>query len=215
MDNSIIQFKQDAISIHEQYPELNYSESEAGFPIITGELILRDTAAIFVDSYSIRIQPTPTYPFVFETGERIPVNLDWHVFQDGHCCIKSVPEEALLCRKGITLLWFIEQQLKPYFFGQKFREIHGYFLHERSHDLSGTIEFFEDVFETHNLTTIAEGLHFIKKRQEPGRVSDCFCGSGRKYRKCHRTAYRTLSIFTDVELEMYANWVLVQRGVRM
>jgi hypothetical protein len=204
-------FKQEAALIPGNIPSLNYAEKEDGLPYLFGELALRDEIGQIVDTYSIRIEPAPAYPFqfpyVYETGNRIPNNIDWHVFADGHCCIKSLPEELLLCKTGITLDWFIERQIVPYFFNQKYREIHGFFLHERSHGLKGNIEFFEDILRTRNPVKIVEWLEFIKKRDEPIRVSDCFCGSGIKYRKCHREAYRTLSKFTNQELEYYAGRV--------
>lgn len=172
---------------------------------------------MYVVSYFIRIETTIDYPFgfpyVYETEGRIPHNIDWHVFPNGHCCIKSIPEEALLCKQGITLLWFIEQQIKPYFFNQKFREIHGYFLNERSHGREGNIKYFEDVFRTKDLTIIAKGLLFIKGRNEPERVSKCFCGSGLKYRKCHREAFRLLSLFTDEELMFILKWLPLHLGL--
>lgn len=212
MSSEISNFKKEAITINKYFQELVYSEFNNGNPCISGELILRDEQGFYVDSYFIRIEPSGSYPlrfpFVFETEGRIPCNIDWHVFPDGHCCIKSIPDEALLCKQGITLLGFIEQQVKPYFFNQKFREIHGYLLHERPHGLDGNIEFFEDIFKTKDLKLIAKGLFFIQERKEPDRVSKCFCGSGLKYRKCHRNTYNILSVFNDEELDFYLRIVI-------
>ena len=219
MDSGITCFKEEAIDIHKYYPELTYFESTEGIPYISGELKLNDDHGLYIDSYFIRIVPKQTYPYqfpyVFETGRRIPVNIDWHLFSDGHCCFKSIPEETLLCKQGITLLWFIEQQVKPYFYNQKYREMHGYFLHERSHGMEGNLEFFKDVFKTNDLTKIAQGLMFIKGRKEPDRVSNCFCGSGIKYRKCHRETFRSLSKFTDEELDLYTNWIIDSPGFKI
>lgn len=212
MHKGILYFKNEALEIQKHFPELAYSESSEGSPYISGKLLLRDATGVCVDSYSIRIEPTVGYPFafphVYETGSRIPANIDWHVFPDGHFCIKSIPEETLLCKQGITLLWFIKQELEPYFFNQKYREIHGYFLNERPHGVYGNIQYFEEVFRSKDLALIARALLFIKRRNEPDRVSSCFCGSGIKYRKCHRDAFRLLSKFSDEELELYARIIL-------
>jgi len=194
-----------------------FFESYEGDSYISGELKLHDDQGSCIDSYFIRIVPSEKYPFqfphVFETGGRLPYNIDWHVFPDGHCCLKSIPEEALLCKQGITLPWFIEHQVKPYFFNQKYRELNGYYLKERSHKMEGNIEFFEDVFRTNDLIKIAQGLLFIKGRKKPNRVSKCFCGSGMKYRKCCREAYRSLSKFTDEELELYIRMIILSPKV--
>jgi len=189
------------------FPGLYRVQNGEGNAYVAGELRLTDESGLYIDSYSIKIESTDLYPFrfphVFETGDRIPINVDWHVFQDGHCCIKSIPEEILLCKNGITLPWFIETQVKPYFFNQKYREIHGFFLRERAHGQRGIIEFFEETFGTTNLNEVIYGLQLVKSRNEPNRVSHCFCGSGLKYRKCHRTAYRLMSQFTNEELDYF------------
>jgi len=209
--DGILRFKCEAKEIHEFYPELIFVEEDLN-PRIVGELILQDEQGLFVDSYQIKIEPIPSFPsrfpYVFETGGRIPVNIDWHVFPDGHCCIKSIPEEALICKQGISLIRFLEQQVKPYFFNQKYREINGFFLNERSHGLDGNIEFFEEKFNTKDLAQIVRGLYFIKQRKEPNRVEKCFCGSDLKYRKCHRDVYRLLEIFSNDELEIYINMII-------
>ena len=212
MNKGFANFKAEALNIHQQYPKLTYSESEDGVSNIFGELELNDDEGGLIDSYFIRIQPTPDYPlrfpFVFETKGRIPVNIDWHVFPDGHCCIKAIPEEIIICKHGITLLQFMTKQVVPYFFNQKYRELHGYFLNERSHGIKGSIEFFKDAFKTDNLKTIAKSLLFIKNRNEPIRTAKCFCGSEEKYRKCHRETFRLLNLFNDEELNLYIQMVI-------
>lgn len=145
---------------------------------------------------------------VYEIGGRLPINIDWHVYEsDGHCCIKAFPEEVLICKSGITLESFIEEQLRPYFYNQKHREVNGFFLNERSHGVKGNVEFFEEVFKTKNIQIIISGLEFIQLRKEPNRVQTCFCGSGKKYRKCHQKTYRTLHLFSDEELKFWINFL--------
>ncbi|MFZ2782882.1 MAG: hypothetical protein WAZ36_00675 [Sediminibacterium sp.] len=191
-------FKDAAQDIDKLYPELNYGE-DAGMPMVSGILVLRDDNHNNYDSYNITIRPTKEYPMrfplVFETGGRLPVNVDWHVFEsDGHCCIKTIPEEILICKNKITLNQFIEDHVSPYFAGQSFREENGFYLHERSHGIQGTIEFLKESLITDDLLKVYELLSFIIKQKEPGRTHQCFCGKKMKYRKCHRNAFRTLSL---------------------
>jgi hypothetical protein len=206
-------FKQHAENIQAHFPDLIYGLDEGGVPFVHGKIILKDTNNEYIDHYEIMIKPTSNYPyrfpFVFETGNRIPINFDWHVFeQDGHCCIKAQPEEIILCKNGINLLWFIEDQLLPYFFNQKHRELHGYFLKERSHGNDGNIDYFREIFGTQDLNVILKGLAKIRNRKLPSRVEMCFCGSGLKYRKCHREALKILEVFTDEELDHFGKMVL-------
>lgn len=214
VNNGFQIFKKEAEFIQNEYPGLILdADIENVPPSISGIIQLEDERGFFIDNYKLKIVPTIEYPsrfpFVFEIEGRIPINIDWHVYpNDGHFCISSIPEEILICKNGISLNGFIENQLKPYLFNQKYREVHGFFLKERPHGNKGNIQFFIEVFQTNDLTTIVKWLIFIKRRNEPNRVSQCFCGRSQKYRKCHRRAYRTISAFTNQELDYFIEMIL-------
>lgn len=197
-------FKEESITISNMFPGLQPLVKD-GKPIVAGTLEMIDQEGIWHTSYTIEIHPVKEYPnrfpFVFETGGRIPHNIDWHVFQDGHACLKSQPEEWLACKAGINLVGFIENEVTPYFFNQLHREKHGYFLQERSHGSLGQLEFFFDLLGTTDLLELYRFLQFVRNRKEPTRTENCFCGSGEKYRRCHREAYRQVAQFNDVELD--------------
>lgn len=199
-----IKFKNEAENIHLYFPELQFIEPIGDTCYISGELVLNDDNGNFVDSYSVKIVSSKNYPenfpLVYEIGGRIPNNIDWHVYSEGHCCIKATPEEILICRNGITLVEFINTQVKPYFFNQKFRELYGHFLNERSHGPSGHIEFFQEKFKTNNLRLIIKGLIMLYENNIPNRTANCFCGSDLKFRKCHREAILSLMPLTKGEL---------------
>lgn len=197
--------------IQNKYPEFKV-EDEEGRKVIKGFIILEDSNQNEIDRYAITIKEPDNFPFrfplVYETGGRIPRNIDWHVYEtDGHCCIKAFPEEILICKNGISLEKFIEEQLKPYFYNQLHRENFGYYLNERTHGPKGNVEFFEEVFHSKNILLIIAGLEFIRLRHEPNRVQNCFCGSGTKYRKCHRETFRQLSVYSNGELEFFINYI--------
>ena len=195
MSEGRIQFKNEAKNINEYFPSLSYREDGRDLCEIIGSLELKDDAGFLIDSYFIKIVPSEGYPYrfprVFETGNRIPINIDWHIFPDGHCCIKTVPEEILICQRGITLQWFIKDQLLPYFFNQKHRELHGYFLQERSHGMRGNLEFFKEYFNTQDENLVLKLLGEAQKGSELKSNSKCICGSGKKFKKCHRRSIRS------------------------
>lgn len=206
-------FKEEARKISNEFSHLAYFEEADGKPYVLGEIVLSDETNIAIDIYSIKIEPPLDYPnrfpFVFEQGGRLPRNIDWHVFPDGHCCLKSMPEETLICKQGINLSSFITEQIIPFFFNQKHKELNGFFLQERSHGMQGNIKFFfEDIFKTKNLKVIAGSLLFIARKQKPNRVDKCFCGSNLKYRKCCRIAYQKLRQLHNNDLEEYAKIVI-------
>jgi hypothetical protein len=203
--NGIDLFREECRAISAEFPNLVYNE-EQGLPVISGKILLKEQD-MFIDAYEVRIIPTLDYPnrfpLVFETAGRLPHNIEWHVFPDGHCCIKSYPEEIYMCRQGLSLQDFIGGQLVPYFFNQKYRELNGFFLQERKHGDAGSLQFFEDIFHTSDLRIIGRGLLSLWENGLPNRVSECFCGSGKKYRKCHKEALLKMSVFSRSDLEMF------------
>lgn len=211
MNNNFSLFEAEAKLICSSLPGFSLMMTEQDVPMLIGKVILTDGQQNLIDTYEVKILCTEDYPFsfpyVYETDGRIPINVDWHIFPDGHCCISSIPEEMIKCRQGITLRGFIENQVKPYFFNQKYREIHGFFLKERSHGKKGNLEFFTDTFKANDLNWIVRMLYFIKDHDEPDRVAKCFCNSGNKYRKCHREAFRLLKPLPRQMIEQFISFL--------
>lgn len=207
MSKGLILFQNEATCIGDYFPTLIYAVEENGHPYVMGSIELADENGSIIDTYRIKMVPTEDYPyrfpFVYELDGRIPINIDWHIFPDGHCCIKAYTEEILICNQGLTLAGFIQNEVVPYFFNQKHRELCGYFLKERSHDQTGNLQFLYEAFKTTDKSVIRRCLAFILQRQEPNRVSLCFCGSGDKYRRCHRDTYRLLCQLSDSDLIIY------------
>lgn len=202
-------FEEHIPAVIEKYKELS-SKHDNGIPSIFGSLNLTDEHGIIEDTYQIEIKAVQDYPnrfpLVFETSGRIPRNIDWHIFEaTGNCCIASQPEEIIFCNSGLTLVSFIDNQVKNYFYSQIFRNQNGYFLKERSHGSKGWIEFFEETFMTDNIFNIEFGLNQIIKGKKIDRVAMCFCGSGKKYRKCHKKSYDILSKLSLDNIQMFLN----------
>lgn len=194
MNSPYTYFKEEALLLESQFPELKLVEQTGEIPKIIGEVILRDVDGERIDSYSIEMVCSSNYPqsfpFVFETNNRIPLNIDWHVHSDGHACLCSWPEEIIHCNKGINLESYLKKHVIPYFFNQKHREVNGFFVKERAHGNEGNIEFLKEKFRTNNCKTILSCLEYIRANPEPDRTNNCFCGSGEKFRKCHREEFR-------------------------
>lgn len=211
VNESFLSFKDEASSLQSQFPNLRLGQTEDGVPTLIGELPLKDEKGEQIDSYQIRIVCSPNYPqsfpYVFETNKRIPLNIDWHVYSDGHACLCTWPEEVLYCQDGITLHSFIKNQVVPYFFNQKFREMFGFFQHERAHGNKGNIEFFKEKFRSENLSSIVNWLEFIKSNPEPNRTNDCFCGCGEKFRKCHRNEFREFKKLPIATIEQFIHLI--------
>ncbi|MET3115455.1 hypothetical protein AAKU52_003204 [Pedobacter sp. CG_S7] len=205
-------FRAELDEIVNDYPRLNIVEN--GLQVfLSGELSIYDESICLLDTYELEIHPASEYPYkfpiVYEIGSKIPRNIDWHIYEGkGNCCIKVMPEETIICLEGITLKLFIEQQLKPYLFNQTFRRENGYFINERSHGVKGLIEYFSGILLTSDIKKIEYLLGYILFKDELSRVADCFCGSGRKYRKCHRDGYRLLSKIGREDLLLYLKAIM-------
>lgn len=190
-------FDDEVAEIIKLYPKLHVINKE-GKIILSGEIELFDLDGDIVDSYQLEICPSPEYPYMFplvyERGNKLPVNIDWHVYEGlGNCCIKIPPEEELICKDGLTLKKFLEEQLLPYLFNQTFRRENGYYINERPHGVLGLFDYYGQILGTDDRKKIITLLGNILFKPEPNRVSLCFCGSGEKYRRCHRAAYQLLS----------------------
>lgn len=204
--DGIKKFEMETLHACEGFPSLNLIYEEE-IPCLKGIVKLVDKDENVIDEYKILIMPTINYPNlfpkVFELGGKIPKNTDWHTYSDGSCCIASPPEEKLFCIEGIDLYKFIQDHVLPYFFNQTFRRENGYFLNERSHGDLGWIEFFFETLKTKSIVNVISVLEIILNKKTFDRTAKCFCGSGEKYRKCHRKPFENLKKLPDEDINLY------------
>jgi hypothetical protein len=173
--------------------------------ILKGNLSIVDRDGKYWDDYDIEIHFSEKFPNEFprlyETSNKIPKVADWHIYEDTlSCCVKVFPEEILKCKKGITVVEYIQEEALPYLFNQTHRRLEGYYINgEYSHGLLGIYEFYagklntgSDVQKTVNL------LNFIITNERPGRTHMCFCGNGNKFRHCHKDAFDTIKEIGEV-----------------
>ncbi len=187
-----------------QYEGLHYAETMDGVPELSGTLFIRNGHEI-LDEYSVRIIPTADFPnqfpFVYETEGKIPNNIDWHVHEDGHFCLCTIPEEFLKCKRGINLSQFIENEVTPFLFNQTYRRNYGFFYQERRHGFSGELDYYAEILGLKSVLEVAQFFKFLIHQYEPGRTEKCFCKSGKKYRNCHRDIYRMFRQLSNAELQ--------------
>jgi len=189
-------FAEEARVAMSSFPDLQLCIREDSLPYLIGDLFLFDENDVMYDKYSIRIECPNDYPnsfpLVYETNQRLPHNIDWHIYGDGHFCICTPIEEYIYCAKGIMLTSFIKNQVVPYLHNQSFREKEGYFLNERSHGSMGILESLYDILQVNDLIKVYSILVYIYENNKPQRTSKCFCGSDRKFRYCHKEGYEML-----------------------
>lgn len=184
-----------------KYPTLTSSVKE-GKQIVNGELIIQDGTGKEWDHYQIEIHPREQYPFrfplLFETGNRIPKIIDWHIYTDsGSCCVDIEPSEILHCRNGLRLPDYIERFAIPYFANTTHRLREGYYKYgEYSHGAIGLLEYYMPLLKT---TKPVQCLNLLKQVITGAAASKsifhpCFCGSGKKMANCHRQVLEQLKL---------------------
>ncbi len=182
-----------------KYPKLSKIERDNKF-ILAGALDIVDNTGKYWETYDIEIFCSETFPNrfpeLYETGCKIPKIADWHIYEDTlSCCVKILPEEILRCLKGITVEQYVTCEVLPYLFNQTHRRVEGYYVNgEYGHGGLGLYEYYSHELKTGDLEQIAKLLYSIATRPKPDRTSTCFCGSGVKYRYCHRTVYEKFSL---------------------
>lgn len=182
-------FADDAKLVTDRFSDLRLENDEFGVPNVIGKITLYINAQS-TDEYFIRIKPTALYPtffpLVYETERKIPLNIDWHLYDDGAFCLCTVPEQIIKCTNGVNLFDFIENEVKPFLFNQTHKRLEGYFVNERKHGHLGEDEFYQEYFGTTDTRIIKKLLEHVLHQDRATRTENCICGSGKKYRKCHR-----------------------------
>lgn len=192
------------------FPQLHLA-FEGDRPMLKGMLHIVDYEGKKWDDYEVEIKATEhfpnRFPDVFETSGKIPKIGDWHINEDTlTCCLTVPPEEIIKCRSGIHLTAFLTNEVLPYFFNQTHRRVEGYYVNgEYGHGIKGLLEYYSEKLNTiGNAEETATLLYLISKKDRPDRTSFCFCGSNKKYRHCHKTAYENLKQVGDDLLEIHA-----------
>lgn len=189
------QFLKDIPESIKHFPELIPSDKD-GKTILSGFINLIATDGVQVDRYQIEIHPTSnypkSYPFVYEIGGRLPKNIDFHIYPDGHFCIAVPAQERVDCAHGINLSGFIQNQVLGFLFSQTFRSQNGYFYQERAHGPMGKLQFYNEYLGLSEGGKVLDAMKMIASNKEQGSRSPCFCGSQSKFHKCHRRIIRDL-----------------------
>ncbi len=167
------------------------------------------------DSYAVRLEwkKNATYPLVYEIGGKIAntakrlskTSLDMHKFSNGALCLAPPVELIRALSKDLKIRVLIEEFVIPYLFAQShYAKGQVWIWGERSHGSLGVFEsYFEFRGSGNDFELIKEYITsleiagdqasyvqaLVRKRKVKGHWL-CFCGSQKKFRKCHNLAFR-------------------------
>lgn len=156
---------------------------------LKGVLDIPSDEGTIAGSFLVEIHPSKDFPYAFpilyEVGDEIPCEADWHKYSDNSCCLTVPAEEKLMCKNGITLGWFVQNVAIPYFANQLHKKQTGRYLQEYSHGSAGIKEFYDMIFHSSDINIWRMCLKNAFGNSKYDRNAQCYCNSGKKYKKCH------------------------------
>lgn len=170
------------------YPTMHIFTNQNGATEVAGRFLVVDINGEELDAFSLSIILPPAYPaelpIVYEVGGRIPRIADRHVFNNGSACI-FMPDDRWRCFPiDSSFANYLEGPLRNYFLSQLYYEETGEWLFgEYSHDEEGIIEYYQELFETQDVSTVVDFL-FALCESKVRKKSMCPCGSGKKVKRC-------------------------------
>ncbi len=165
--------------------------------------------------FEVKITPTENYPFrfpkVFELSNKIKKIADWHVNSDESFCFTVEPIEVIACKETITLIDFYSKWLVPYLSNQQYRINEGRYANgEYSHNFLGLYEYYAELLMTKDIRKLEHYMTVVSSKKKIERTSFCYCGSGVKYRHCHKKSTTELLLINE---EVLAKHIFLFRSV--
>jgi hypothetical protein len=149
-----------------------------------------DAADGAIDQYAVLILVAKDFPhrepIVFETGDRIPREVDRHCYTNGACCT-GVWDEWRVRDNSPTVGAFLEGPVRNFFLSQIYFENHGRWpFGERSHGEAGIREACADLLGIKDDQKLL--MHYLRVLAGPWPKGhwQCPCVSSRQIRHCHR-----------------------------
>ena len=143
------------------------------------------------DSFEIEVRFKSDFPFseptMFETAGRIPKIPDRHVFDGSGRCCTGVWEEAYLNAAVHSVSGFMDVMVNDYLVSQTVFEANASWPYgERSHGKLGVIEACCDLIGIdHDPKLCIDMMFYLAGLPWKGH-HPCMCGSGDRFRNCHR-----------------------------
>jgi hypothetical protein len=175
-----------------KYPGLKIVQAEEGNKNLAGEIdVVHEESGTLIETFAVEVHYPEKFPFcfpkVFETSGKIERTLSRHVnTANGSICLVVPPEERLICKHGISTLWFLDNVLYPRLAEEFVVMNGGKYQGEYSHGgANGYWEYYMRKLNITNTDLVLSILEVIAKKQLPVGHNPCICGSGKKFKKCH------------------------------
>jgi ubiquitin-protein ligase len=190
-------FEKDFSDVTQFFPKLGYKKTDKGW-VVSGKLDICDQAGDYWNTFDIVINVPMTYPYcspsVIEASKIIQRENDWHIGDDGSCCL-DIPHRLWILQKvGTNILDFIRNKVYPYFANQVYREnAEHYAAGEYKHYFEGVQQFYAEDLGIQGADLAIQILQRIIANQLPGRNDPCICGKN-KFKNCHMKSVDLLKL---------------------
>lgn len=163
---------------------------------IKGEIDICDTEGEYWGSFDILIIVPKSYPcclpVVKEISKHIKREDEWHINEEGLCCLDIDHKMLFLAKRGINILDFMRNYVYPHFANQLYKIKTGkYAGDEYKHHFDGVRQFYSEDLNIHDSETAILILKAILKGAIPERNEKCLCEKA-KFKKCHLPAIEFL-----------------------
>lgn len=184
------------------YPNLKVVETDGKLSLSGDVDLLHPIAKKVIDTFSVDISFPERFPYCFpkvvETSKKIERIQDRHIYtQNNSMCFAVLSEELLKCRFGITTRWFLNNVLVPRLAEEYLVNNGGEYAHEFAHGPWGDFQFYFKKFKIQNPVEVIRYLKLILTGGFPKHYEKCSCGSGIKFKKCHRIIFEELKSLGD------------------
>ncbi len=123
-------------------------------------------------------------PEIREVGAMVDKDYP-HRYPDGKLCLDVDCIIKLRYLDNFSLISWVQEYVEPYFFSYEYFQRFGVFpFGERSHNLLGLLEAYQDLFKENDLTTVILLMNAVSFEEYRGHAP-CPCGSNKKLRNCH------------------------------
>lgn len=184
------------------YPKLRLVEKGKDLALSGSVDLIHPSEKKLIDTFFVEITYPERFPFQFpkvlETSGKIERVQDRHIHPGtNYLCFAVNAEELLKCRFGITTLWFLDYVLVPRLAEEYLVNNGGKYSHEFSHGTLGDLEFYFEKFRTKSPEQVLKYLTILIKGEFPKHFEPCNCGSGQKFKKCHRLVFEEFKSLGD------------------
>ncbi|MGB3777111.1 MAG: SEC-C metal-binding domain-containing protein [Tunicatimonas sp.] len=177
----------------ERFPKLMQRfDEKANAWLLEGDLDICDSMGEYWDTFSILIFIPGNYPHcvpkVIEKSKLIPREINRHISEDGVCCLDMDHKLLHMASRGIHLASFISEQVYPFFANQLYRDHSqdkNYASKEYNHNFKGVQQFYAEDLKIATAGLAVKVIERVLVNNIPGRNALCFCGSERKFKRCH------------------------------